>query len=107
MDNCDQDDITKIAVSASDRSVLLDDSMTKLRNRHVQVFVENRTATIKLGNVLKKGDHPSLTVIIKQPPLVFRVQFVNEHLDLVVKDFSGINNSAHGIIGTSYTLNGI
>ena len=100
MGNCDQDNITKIAVSASDRSVLLDESKTKLRNRHIQVFVENSTATIKLGNVLKKGDHPSLTVTIKQPSLVFQIQFVNEHLDLIVKDFSGISSSAHGIIGT-------
>ena len=108
MGNCDQDDIIKIAVSASDRSVLLDESKTKLRNRHVQVFVENcdSTATIKLGNVLKKEDHPSLTVTIKQLSLVFQVQFVNEHLDFIVKDFSGINTNAHGIIG-SYTLNGI
>ena len=104
MGNCDQDDITKIAVSASDGSVLLDDSKTKLRNRHVQVFVENSTATIKLGNVLKKGDHPILTVTIKQPPLVFQVQFVNEHLDFIVKDFNGINNSTHGIIGTLYIV---
>ena len=100
MGNCDQDNITKIAVSASDRSVLLDESRTKLRNRHIQVFVENSTATIKLGNVLKKGDHPSLTVTIKQPLLVFQIQFVNEHLDLIVKDFSGISSNAHGIIGT-------
>ena len=97
--NCDQDDITKIAISASDRSVLLEGSRTKLKNRHVQVFVENSTATIKLGSVLKKGDHPSLTVTIKQPPLTFQVQFVNEHLDLIVKDFSGISSSAHGIMG--------
>ena len=101
-DNCDHDDITKIAISASDRSVLLGGSKTKLTNRHVQVFVENSTATIKLGSVLKKEDHPSLTVTIKQPPLAFKVQFVNEHLDLIVKDFSGISSSAHGIMGRLY-----
>ena len=100
--NCDQDDITKIAISASDRSVLLDGSRTKLTNRHVQVFVDNSTATIKLGSVLRKEDHPSLTVTIKQPPLAFTVQFVNEHLDLIVRDFSGISSSAHGIMGKLY-----
>ena len=102
--NCNQDDITKIAISASDRSVLLDGSRTKLKNRHVQVFVENSTATIKLGSVLRKEDHPSLTVTIKWPPLAFTVQFVNEHLDLIVKDFSGISSSAHGIMGKFITI---
>ena len=102
--HCDQEDITKIAISASDRSVLLGGSRTKLKNRHVKVFVENGTATIKLGNILRKEDHPSLTVTVKQPPLSFIVQFVNEHLDLIVKDFSGISSSAHGIMGKCRTF---
>ena len=99
--HCNPEDITKIVISASDRSVLLGGSRTKLKNRHVKVFVENGTATIKLGNVLRKEDHPSLTVTVTQPPLSFIVQFVNEHLDLIVRDFSGISSSAHGIMGKS------
>ena len=99
--HCNPEDITKIAISASDRSVLLGGSRTKLKNRHVKVFVENGTATIKLGNVLRKEDHPSLTMTVAQPPLSFIVQFVNEHLDLIVRDFSGISSSAHGIMGKS------
>lgn len=99
MGNCVPYNITKIVISASDRSVLIEGSKTKVKDRNVQVLVDDSIATVKLGIVLGKGDHPSLTVTIKYPPLAFKVQFVNEHLDLIVKDFSGISSSAHGIMG--------
>jgi len=98
-DSCDSDDITKIVISATDRSIMIKGSKTELKDRNVQVLVENSTAIIKLGDALEKGDHPNLRVIIKQPPLAFKVQFVSEHLDLIVEDFRGISSSAHGIMG--------
>ncbi|XP_065896424.1 uncharacterized protein [Dysidea avara] len=96
---CKTEDITKITISASDRSVLLDGSRTVLSDRPVHVMVDNTTATIQLGEKLKKGEHPNMIVSVKKPTLSFKVNFVNEHLDLVVMDDNGISDDCHGIMG--------
>jgi len=93
-----------ITISASDRSVLLDGSKTVITNRPVHVLVDNSTTTIQLGQVLTNGDTPSLTISIKKPKLSFKINFVNEHLDLFVMDDSGISSDCHGIMGKSYIL---
>ncbi|XP_065899976.1 inter-alpha-trypsin inhibitor heavy chain H5-like isoform X2 [Dysidea avara] len=96
---CKTEDITKITISASDRSVLLDGSRTVLSDRPVHVMVDNTTATIQLGEKLKKGEHPNMIVSVKKPTLSFKVNFVNEHLDLAVMDDNGISDGCHGIMG--------
>ena len=100
---CKTEDITKITISASDRSVLLDGSRTVLSDRPVHVMVDNTTATIQLGEKLKKGEHPNMIVSVKKPTLSFKVNFVNEHLDLAVMDDNGISDGCHGIMGKFHT----
>ena len=47
-DSCDPDDITKIAISAADSSIIIKGSKTELKDRNVQVLVANGTAIITL-----------------------------------------------------------
>jgi len=99
MGHCSDENITRISISASDRSVSLDRSRTVLSNHDICLLVEDGVARIKLGEELGKEERPSLVVEVKHPSLTFKVQFVNEHLDLIVKDYSGISSNAHGIMG--------
>jgi len=101
-DKCQTEDITKITISASDRSILLDGSRTVLTDRPVHVMVDNTTAIIQLGEKLKKGEHPNIIISVKKPRLSFKVNFVNEHLDLAVMDDGGISSNCHGIMGKSH-----
>ena len=95
MGECQSKHITKITISASDRSVFLDGSRTVISDRPIHVTVDNSTTTIQLGEVTK-GDIPSLTVSIKKPKLSFRINFV---IDLMVMDDSSISSDYHGIMG--------
>ena len=98
MGECQSKHITKITISASDRSVFLDGSRPVVSDHPVHVMVDISTTTIQLGEVTK-GDIPSLTTSMKKPKLSFRINFVNEHLDLMVMDDSGISSDCHGIMG--------
>ena len=102
-EECRPKDITKITISASDRSIFIDGSRTVLTDRPVHVLVDNTTANIQLGEKLKKGEHPNMIISVKRPQLSFKINFVNEHLDLVVMDNSGISNDCHGIMGKFHT----
>ena len=98
--HCGQQNITNISISASDRSVKVGlDTKATLSNQDVLLVVEDGDTRIHLGGVLRKEERASLTVEVKRPSLAFKVQFVNEHLDLIVKDYSGISSDAHGIMG--------
>ena len=99
MGDCRSKHITTVTISASDRSILLDGSKTVITDRPVHVLVDNSTATIQLGQVLTNRNTPSLIVSIKKPRLSFKINFVNEHLDLMVMDDSGISSDCHGIMG--------
>ncbi|XP_065905392.1 uncharacterized protein [Dysidea avara] len=99
MGHCSEENITKISISASDRSVAVDGSRTILNNRDIRLLIEDGVARINLGEELGKEERPNLIVEVKHPSLAFKVQFVNEHLDLIVKDYSGISSNAHGIMG--------
>ncbi|XP_065900115.1 inter-alpha-trypsin inhibitor heavy chain H5-like [Dysidea avara] len=99
MGDCRSKHITTITISASDRSILLDGSKTVITDRPVHVLVDNSTTTIQLGQVLTNRNTPSLIVSIKKPRLSVKINFVNEHLDLMVMDDSGISSDCHGIMG--------
>lgn len=102
MGHCSEENITRISISASDRSVLVDKSKTILSKRDIRLLVEDGVARINLGEELGKEEHPSLIVEVRHPSLAFKIQFVNEHLDLIVKDYSGISSNAHGIMGKCF-----
>ena len=53
MGECQSKHITKITISASDRSVFLDGSRTVISDHSVHVTVDNSTTTIQLGEVTK------------------------------------------------------
>jgi len=53
MGECQPKHVTKITISASDRSVFLDGSRTVISDRPIHVTVDNSTTTIQLGEVTK------------------------------------------------------
>jgi len=99
MGECQPEDITKMIISASDRSVTLCGSKTMITDRPVSVLVDNSTASIHLGQVMKNKRSPGLTVAVKKPRMSLRISFVKEHLDMVITDDKGLGSDCHGIIG--------
>ena len=101
MGECQPDDITRMIISASDRSFTLYGSKTVITDRPVFVLVDNSTASINLGQVMKNKQSPSLTVAVQKPKMSFRINFVKEHLDMIILDDRGLGSDCHGIIGES------
>ena len=97
---CEQEIITKVKISAADRSVFVDGRNTAVKDKavHVVTGIDVRDTTIEFGETFKKK-RPYVVVELKQSGLAFKFQFTNEHLDLIVLDYSGISKHSHGIMG--------
>ena len=104
MGECKPEDITRMIISASDRSFALYGSRTVITDRLVYVLLDNSTASINLGQVIKNKQSPSLIIAVKKPRMSLRINFVNEHLDMVIIDDRGLGSDCHGIIGESLWL---
>jgi len=98
---CTSKDITKVHISASDRSVTLGTSKTMVTDRAVHVSTRYNSTVVEQGKKFKNKEQHYVIIEIKESNLAFKFQFLNEHLDLIVLDFNGISNKAHGIMGKS------
>ena len=96
---CTTEDIIKIKISAEDNTVLLGASKTAVIDQAVHVMVANNTTTVQLGRRFKKKEQRYLIIEVKESHLAFKFQFMNGHLDMIILDLTGINDTAHGIMG--------
>jgi len=91
--------MTKISISASDRSITVDNSKTIISDYSVNVVIDSGSTTVNIKNKVDKKITPCLTVTVKQPKLIFKVTFVHNHIDLIFIDDSGVSHDCHGIMG--------
>jgi len=100
MAKCEQEIITKVKISAAEKSVLVDGRNLVVKDKavHVVTGMDVRDTAIEFGEIFKKK-RPYVIIELKQSGLAFKFQFTNEHLDLIVLDYSGISKNAHGIMG--------
>jgi len=99
---CTNKDIIKVRISASNRSVILGTSETMVTDRAVHVSTNYTSTFVYLGKKFKNKEQRYVIIEIKESNLAFKFQFFNEHLDLIVLDFDGISDNAHGIMGKSW-----
>ena len=71
--------MTKINISASDHSVIVDGIKTMIRDRSVNVVIDTTSTIVNLDKIVVVDEKttPGLTVTVKQPKLSFKVMFVH------------------------------
>ena len=94
-----------IHVSAQDRSVKLDNSITVVKDKPVYVDVSNGTVDINLNSerlTAKLMKDESAWLYIDTEGFGIKVRFYKKHLDLFLTKTSGLSKDTHGLIGKPY-----
>ena len=91
---------TIIKVSAQDHSVLVDNSLTIVKNKPVTIQVSNKVSiTVDSHVQANKLKDASAWLYINTKDFGIKVRFYKKHLDMFLTKTSGLTKDADGIIG--------
>ena len=87
MATCEQEIISKVKISAADKSVFVDGRNIFVKDKAVRVVtgVDVRDTSVEFGESFNKK-RPYVIIELRQSGLAFKFQFTNKHLDLIVLD---------------------
>jgi len=91
---------TVIKVTAHDHSVMVDNTLTFVKDKPVTVKVSNGVKVIVDSKVQPKLKDASAWLSIEtEAGFDFEVKFYKKHLDMLLTKTTGLTKNAHGLIG--------
>jgi len=97
---------TAIKVLAEDHTIVVGNSITRVKDRPVTVTIANFNIDIDVGaHQQVSSDSSAWLYINTEIGFGIKVRFYKKHLDLFLTKTSGLTKDAHGLIGINIAIN--